>query len=311
VSLSELTFPLVPRHRLLGLAFGSMHSARRGIGSDVAGSRPYRPGDDVHAIDWNASARLSSARGTDEFIVRERFAEDAPRVVIVVDRRPAMALFPPELPWLSKREALVAAAEMIAESAATARGLVGYLDFAEGEPFWRPPRSQGEARRIEESHLVYPSFRAPEDTLRLALDHLLQSRRALPPGTFVFVLSDFLAPPPPELWLRVLEQRWDIVPVVIQDPRWEQSFPDVGGLSIPVFDPATGTRGTLRLTRREARQRRAENEERLRGLLDVFLDLQLETIVLSSSDHEEILGSFFDWADQRRFLAGREWRRTA
>jgi uncharacterized protein (DUF58 family) len=311
VSLSELTFPLVPRHRLLGLAFGSMHSARRGIGSDVAGSRPYRPGDDVHAIDWNASARLSSARSNDEFIVRERFAEDAPRVVIVVDRRPSMALFPADLPWLSKRDALVAAAEMIAASAAVARGLVGYLDFAEGEAFWRQPRSQGEARRVEESHLVYPSFRAPEDTLRQALDHLLQSRRGLPPGTFIFVLSDFLVPPPPELWLRAIEQRWDLVPVVIQDPRWEQSFPEVGGLSIPIVDPRTGTRGTLRLTAREARQRRRENEARLNDLLDFFLDLQLETIVLSSSDHEEILASFFDWADQRRFLAGREWRRSA
>ena len=101
------------------------------------------------------------------------------------------------------------------------------------------------------------------------------------------------------------------MPVVIQDPRWEQSFPDVGGLSIPVLDPATATRGTLRLTAREARQRRAENEARLQDLMDLFLDLQLETILLSSNDHEEILGSFYDWADQRRFLAGREWRRTA
>ena len=35
----------------IGLSFGAMHSARRGRGSDVAGSRPYVPGDDVKAID--------------------------------------------------------------------------------------------------------------------------------------------------------------------------------------------------------------------------------------------------------------------
>ena len=46
---------------MIGLAFGAMHSARRGMGSDVAGSRPYRPGDDVDAIDWAASAKLSAA----------------------------------------------------------------------------------------------------------------------------------------------------------------------------------------------------------------------------------------------------------
>ena len=80
---TDLTFPLVPRRRLIGLAFGAVTSVRRGTGSDVASSRPYQPGDDVDTIDWAASARLSYARGTDEFVVRERYAEEAPRVVIV------------------------------------------------------------------------------------------------------------------------------------------------------------------------------------------------------------------------------------
>ncbi len=97
------TFPLVQRHRLIGLSFAAMHSSRRGLGSDVAGSRPYRPGDDVDAIDWNASARLSSARASDEFIVREHYAEQAPRVVVVCDRRPAMTFFAPPLPGSARR----------------------------------------------------------------------------------------------------------------------------------------------------------------------------------------------------------------
>ena len=33
---SSLTFPLVSRRRLIGLAFGTMHGARRGSGSDIA-----------------------------------------------------------------------------------------------------------------------------------------------------------------------------------------------------------------------------------------------------------------------------------
>ena len=40
---AELTFPLKPGRRLRRLPYGSIHSARRGSGSDVAGSRPYRP----------------------------------------------------------------------------------------------------------------------------------------------------------------------------------------------------------------------------------------------------------------------------
>jgi uncharacterized protein (DUF58 family) len=53
---TEVVFPLTPRRRLIGLSFGGMRSARRGTGSDVAGSRPYRPGDDIDNIDWAASA---------------------------------------------------------------------------------------------------------------------------------------------------------------------------------------------------------------------------------------------------------------
>ena len=47
-------FPLVPRRRVIGLAFGGVRSARRGVGSDVASTREYRPGDDVAWMDWAA-----------------------------------------------------------------------------------------------------------------------------------------------------------------------------------------------------------------------------------------------------------------
>src|SRR5213592_617397 len=146
MSFTDVVFPLTPRRRLIGLSFGGMRSTRRGAGSDVAGSRVYRPGDDIDTIDWAASARLSAARGSDEFIVRERFAEEAPRVVVIVDRTPAMALYPPGFPWLSKPAAMEHAVALIAESTVRARGLVGYLDWATGEdePFWRAPSSKAE-----------------------------------------------------------------------------------------------------------------------------------------------------------------------
>src|SRR5215475_9172484 len=120
------TFPLVPRRRVMGLAFGGMHSVRRGIGSDVAGSRPYRPGDDVAAIDWNASARLSAARASDEFVVRERFSEEAARVVVLCDRRPAMGIDAPSVRRFRKAEAVRRAVELVSASAVAARSLVGY-----------------------------------------------------------------------------------------------------------------------------------------------------------------------------------------
>ena len=189
MSVRDEVFPLVPRRRLMGLAFGTTPGGRRGVGSDVAGSRPYVRGDSMDAIDWSASARASAARGTDEFIVREHFADDAPRVVMVVDRRPEMALTSPDVPWLRKDEALRVAATMVASSVAEARGLVGYLDFAEGAdaPFWRPPASSREPWSIRERHLQHPAYRAPEDNLTLALEFLEGHRRSVPGGTFLFV----------------------------------------------------------------------------------------------------------------------------
>lgn len=126
------TFPLVPRRRVIGLAFGGVRSARRGVGSDVAGSRQYVPGDDVAWIDWAASAKLSAARDTDEFVVRELFADEAPRVVVLADRRPSMSIRASALRTLDKPEALLGILDLIGASARQARSLTGYLDHAEG-----------------------------------------------------------------------------------------------------------------------------------------------------------------------------------
>ena len=66
---------------------------------------PVPPGDNPDRIDWGASARLSSARSSDEFVVREYFADEAPRAIVAVDRGSTMGLCPPGIPWLRKDEA--------------------------------------------------------------------------------------------------------------------------------------------------------------------------------------------------------------
>jgi uncharacterized protein (DUF58 family) len=307
VAIQELTFPLLPRRRLVGLAFGAMHSARRGTGSDVAGSRPYRPGDDVDTIDWAASAKLSSARGSDEFVVREQYAEEAPRVVVFCDRRPEMTLCAPELPWLRKDEAMRSAAILVAESATRARGFIGYLDYALGDdPFWRPPKSTTEGWHIAERHLAFPDFDAPQDTVALALDFLAQHRRSVPAGTFVFLLSDFLVPPPPEAWARALELRWDLVPVVIQDPVWEQTFPDVDEVVLPLAGPDGRVRA-VRLGRGESRRCREANERRRDALLTSLVTLGIDPVLVSSAEREQIFRAFLAWSDERQFRRGRGW----
>ena len=294
------TFPLIPRRRVLGLAFGGVRSARRGVGSDVASTREYRPGDDVAWMDWAASARLSAARGNDEFIVRERFADEAPRVVVLADRRPSMSIPASALRPLDKPRAILTALDLIGASAIAARSLTGYLDYADGEPFWRPPRTEHRA----EAGTFERAFTAPEDTVSRGLAFLAEHRRDLPTQAFVFVLSDFVVPPDLGVWQRALENRWELVPVIVQDPVWERTFPDVGGISVPYADPGSGRVVPVHVTRREAAALRRAHEARWQELINGFRSLGIEAVAVHSHDVGTMLDAFLRWADLRLMWRG-------
>lgn len=303
---AELAFPLIPRWRPVGSAFGRLRASRRGIGSSVATTRPYRAGDDPGTIDWKLSARLSSIRGDAEFIVREDFADEAPRAVFVGDRAPSMSLYPDDLPWLSKPEALRAVWSAVAAASVQELGLAGYLDTATGEG-WLPPRSASGFDAVQARQDAV-GFDGPVAGVEAAFEHLVLHRRSMPPGTFVFVCSDFLEPPSPETWLRALGHRWDVVPVVVQDPVWEQSFPLLDGLVVPFADPATGRLLRARLTAREASRRREANEARLQALLADFSSLGLDYVVLGDAEPRNVQRQFSDWAEARIANRRGEWR---
>jgi uncharacterized protein (DUF58 family) len=292
------TFPLIQRRRRPGLAFGDVSTRRRGHGLEPMGHRPYEPADPIAWIDWFASARLSATTGTDSFVVRQRAADEAPRVVVAVDRSPAMALYPQPLPWLAKRTALREAVAAIVSSATVARADTAALDFSDGDPWWLPPGRRGRPWLIAERERA--AFTAPADTLERALEFLGRHRSQLPPGTFVFLLSDFLAPPSAVAWQSALARGWDVVPVVIQDPVWERSFPDVGGVAVPITQPGGGAVTLVRFSRREAQERREANARRHEALLRDFQALALDPVLIVASEPEEIDGAFLAWAEARR-----------
>jgi hypothetical protein len=240
-------------------------------------------------------------RDNDEFIVHEFFADEAPHVVMVADRRASMGIRPSPLRHLDKPEALLASLRLIRESARVTRSLTAYLDHADGETTWRPPRSE---RYVPQGTLEGRPFAAPADTLSRSLEHLHQHRRELPTQTFVFVLSDFLVPPDERAWQQALDHRWELVPVLIQDPVWERSFPDVGGLTVPYADPASNGVVPIYLTRAEAKRLRDEHETRAAELLRSFRALGVEPVVIDSHEPGAILGAFLRWADLRMLVRG-------
>jgi uncharacterized protein (DUF58 family) len=254
-------------------------------------------------IDWSASAKLSRARGNDELVVRVHYAEEAPRVVVLCDRSASMSLFPAGWPWLEKAEAVRVILGLVAESALAAQAYAGYLDHATTDPFWVPPKSQ---RTLHELDLDRP-FQAPADAVTRGLEELMRHTRDTPAGTFVFVVSDFLAPPSRELWLRVLARRWDVVPVVVQDPVWEQSFPDVSGIVVPFADPETGRPAYSELTSREVGERRRANEARRDQVLGMLRGLNLEPVLVERSDVRSVFASFIAWVERRRSTRSEMW----
>jgi uncharacterized protein (DUF58 family) len=302
LSPSRRAFPLVPRRRLVGTPFGVSRGARRGRGSDVAGTRPYLPGDPVSTIDWFASARLSSARGSDEFVVRELYTDESPRVVIAVDRRPSMALYGGGLPWLDKPAAVVAAAESIARSAAAARAELGYADSAGARTRVVSPGAV--APRYVLDRVRRGTYDASPSSLAATLAELPNRRAELPQGTFVFVLSDFLGEVATARWTRLGGAGFDVVPVIVQDPTWEQSFPPVGGVVVPFASP-DGETGLVRLTAREARARRRANEARVDRTLTGFRRLGFDPLVLGTSAPAAVDAAFLRWAERRRALVRR------
>jgi len=308
MSTRGLTFPLVSRRRLVGLAFGAMHGARRGAGSDIAASRPYRAGDNPDRIDWGASARLSSARNTDEFVVREYFADEAPRAIVAVDCRAEMGLCPPGIPWLQKSEASRAAAALVEESVTEARGFVGRLEFGvrDGVVAWSPPAGARGVGTLVDHELPDREHKARAGSVGGALDFLAYHRRSVPAASFIFVVSDFLLAPTLETWERALDRGWDIVPVIVQDPVWEQSFPDVDGIGMPLSDDR-GRLRIVRLRRGESRAWRARHEERLAGLLAGMRSLGIEPVLVSSAEPARIFDAFVMWAAEREG-AGRQGR---
>lgn len=237
----------------------------------MAGSRAYVRGDDVRQIDRLASARLSLALERDEFIVRQQFTEEATHVVVVEDVRPSMRLFPGGCPWLSKPAAVAEIRRLLGASAAKAR---------------------------------CPFQQLPVAGLAAGLEALLHAR--LGPGSFVFLVSDFLGPvPEPEL-CSCATRMLDVVPVVVQDPTWEGSFPvEVGGLVLPLAD-AAGTRlADVRVTRAEARARRERNEARRAALLARLLELGHEPVLVEDGRPDAVLSAFLGWASGRLAARGR------
>ncbi|HLX32643.1 MAG TPA: DUF58 domain-containing protein [Gaiellaceae bacterium] len=288
---------LEPYVRIIGSLFGNAASRRRGQSDDVVSGRPYQVGDDVRRIDWATSARLSAIRDEDHFVVRESYGEEAPIVCFALDRSRSMGLYPREYPWLHKPDAVRLMASVVALSAGHYHCPLAYLDDRD----WRSPSTLTGIEQIEES-VEAGGYDGPEDTLDSLFGRLHSVAHLLLGGAFVFVCSDFLQVPSERTLAMIIDAEWALVPVIIQDPLWEQSYPEAAAeVSLPVLDE-TGRFRLLRESRAQVRERREANEARLRRLEELFSGYGFPPIVISDLVPEAVGESLRSWNLRRRPL---------
>ncbi|MFD2768118.1 DUF58 domain-containing protein [Micromonospora eburnea] len=251
---------LTVARRLDGLLHGQYRGLLPGPGSEVAGSREYRPGEDeVRRMDWAVTARTTVPH------VREVDADRELTTWLLVDASPSMEY---GTATLDKRELAVAAV-----------AAVGFLTAGVGNRLGAQVLTPDGLRRFParggRTHLLgllrallgaprtggYEEATAP--TPPSLADGLAGVQRVATRRGLVVVVSDFLdglpddpdAAPPWEAALRRLAVRHQVLAVEVTDPR-ELELPDIG--LITLVDPETGRRREVWTGDRALRERYAQ-----------------------------------------------------
>jgi uncharacterized protein (DUF58 family) len=243
---------------------GGYTSRLRGDGFEFEQHRPYRPGDDVRRIDWNATARVGVP------FLRQTRAERELHLVLAADLSRSMQFGSTR----SKHDALVLATASLLFSALRDQISSGVLGFADAVLDWTAPVTDKPTAWAALSQLWAIETAGKRTVIRPAVQHLLQ---ALKRTTLVVLVSDFLTDEDltsfPELTM--LASRHDVVAVVLEDPA-ETALP--GGVGyVHLRDVESGAEITVGLSN-EVRQLYAASIERRRAELR-------ETFYAAGVDH--------------------------
>jgi uncharacterized protein (DUF58 family) len=279
------------RREVAGALVGGYRSAFRGGGVEFEESRPYAPGDDVRAIDWNAFARSGALHV-------KRYREERDQTLLLLLDVSASMGFGTVGP--SKAALAARAAALLAAAARAAGDRVGLWTFDQGVVSEVPP-GRGEAHEVRLLRALVAAGGGGEGATALA-PLLAAVRDRIHRRAIVFLLSDlrddalFAAGPAgrrTRAALATVAHRHDVVAAWVSDPR-EAALPAAGTLR--VADPEAPGRtlllrsGSRRARERYARAARAGAHALERGLLRLGADvLPLAT----DADPLRALGRFF------------------
>ena len=272
-------------HKVDELLAGSWNSAFKGRGIEFEEVRPYQPGDDVRAIDWNVTARNNQP-----FIKLFR-EEREMSVQLLVDLSPSLEF---GSGIKSKRELVAELGATIAMSATRNNDRVGLTLFTDQIEKAIPPRkgSRHVLRLIRE--LLYCQPVGSGTSLHAAIEHLNRTSKR---RSVAFLISDFQDQGFESL-LKVARKKHDLIPVIVSDPR-ELRIPNVG--LVHLRDSETGEIVLLDTASRRNREQYQQmcllaNEQREA----LFRRLKIQPIQLSTDeDIVEPLRRYFHMREGR------------
>jgi uncharacterized protein (DUF58 family) len=272
--------------RLVESSFaGQYQSVFKGRGMNFEEVRPYTPGDEIRAIDWNVTAR------TGEPYIK-KFTEEREMTVMIVLDVSASGDFGSVRE--SKREMAAEVASILAFSAIHNNDKVGLLLFSDRVELFIPPK-KGRLhilRLIREMLFFSPKGRGTDLAGALEYMNKVITRRAV-----VFVISDFLAGDFSRP-LTVSARRHDMVALTVVDPA-EEALPDVGVILLE--DPETGEQIEVDTSRRAITGNYARLAgERAKELGTLFGSRGVDMVQLRTDrDYLPMLRSFFDRRGRR------------
>jgi len=247
--------------------------------------RPYSPGDEIRAIDWNVTDR------TGEPYIK-KFTEEREMTVMIVLDVSASGNFGSVQE--SKREMAAEVAAILAFSAIHNNDKVGLLLFSDCVELFIPPKKGRHhiLRLIREMLYFKPKGRGTDLAGALEYMNKLITRRAV-----VFVISDFFTGDFSRP-LTVSARRHDMVAVPIVDPA-EERLPDVGVILLE--DPETGEQIEVDTSRRAIMQGYADLAAlRSKELGTLFGSRGIDMVSLrTDQDYLPILRNFFDRRGRR------------
>ena len=280
---------ITTRRAVLDTLAGGYHSVFKGRGMAFSEVRPYQPGDEIRAIDWNVTARMG-----DPFV--KVFVEERElTALIAVDRSASQGA---GLSPQAKAEVAAEIAALLVFSALENGDRAGLLLFTDRVERFVPPRRGRKhgLRLITEALAFQPRGRGTDLALALRDTTRLLRKRAV-----VFVVSDFLASDY-ETALAVCARRHDVIPVVVSDPV-EDDLPSgaLGGLW-PVADSETGAAVWIDLSDRRTRAAYAEAAREARERRErTFRKLSLDAVrVRPGDDYVAPLSALFRARGRRR-----------